>query len=337
MILTLKSYGGAPVKTIRSNKYRRKRRRSDRTKIIMALAIFGGALVIAAAIVVALIILIPKFTQPAEDSNAVISSVTEDTASTASADPADEIAAINPNAATAATTGKLSYQSLYPEMYVPIVEKIPAAEGAKVVYLTFDDGPSVLTEELLNVLDKQKVKATFFVSCHGSLTAETKRLLKEIHDRGHAIGIHTFSHDYTAIYKSVEAFLDDFALMNDVIYEAIGEKPTMFRFAGGSYNSYNEKNYKDIIAEMERRGYTYFDWNVDCGDSMTAATETSIYKDTVTGITSNNKSIVLMHNSGTKKATVNQIDDIIKKAKAEGYHFELLDPSVKPFSFAFPE
>jgi hypothetical protein len=44
-----------------------------------------------------------------------------------------------------------------------------------------------------------------------------------------------------------------------------------------------------------------------------------------------------MHNSGAKKATLNQIDDIIKKAKAEGYHFDVLDPSVKPFSFAFPE
>lgn len=325
------------MKTIRSNKYRRKRRRSDRTKIFMAMAIFGGALVIAAAIVVALIILIPHFTQPAEDPNTV-SSTAEDTASNVvSEDPMSEIVKINPNAATAETTGKLSYQSLYPEMYVPIVEKIPAEAGAKVVYLTFDDGPSVLTEDLLDALDKQKVKATFFVSCNGSLTSETTRLLKEISDRGHAIGIHTFSHDYTEIYTSVEAFLTDFSKMNDVIYEATGEKPTMFRFAGGSYNSYNKKTYKAIIAEMERRGYTYFDWNVDCGDSLSDATENSIYQDTITGITSNNKSIVLMHNSGAKQATVNQVTNIIKKAKAEGYHFDVLDPSVKPFSFAFPE
>ena len=63
----------------------------------------------------------------------------------------------------------------------------------------------------------------------------------------------------------------------------------------------------------------------------------SIYNTTVDGITQYNKSIVLMHNSGAKKDTVEQVANIVKKVKKAGYHFEVLDPSVKPFSFAYPE
>lgn len=303
----------------------------------MLLSIIGGAVVVAAAAVICIVVLLTNST-PSDSSDAITSSQTDALTESQSAGAVDNaIAEINPNAATAETTGKLAYQSLYPEMYVPIVEKIPAKDGEKVVYLTFDDGPSKLTSKLLDVLDEVNIKATFFVTCQGNLTEEDKQLMKEIVDRGHAIGIHTYSHDYEKIYESVESFLEDFSKMNDAIYEATGVKATMFRFAGGSYNSYNQKTYKAIIAEMERRGYTYFDWNVDSGDSLTNATEKSIYNTTIEGITSNNKSIVLMHNSGTKEDTVAQISAIVKKAKKEGYHFDVLDPSVKPFSFAYPE
>ncbi|MDD5953264.1 MAG: polysaccharide deacetylase [Oscillospiraceae bacterium] len=325
------------MKTIRSDKYRRRRRRSDRTKRLMVLAIIGGAVLLAAAAVAIVLLLLLPNRSAQVDPNTEPPSVTSEASLSSTDEQTAQMAKINPNAATAKTTGKLSYQSLYPELYVPIVEKIPAKEGAKVVYLTFDDGPSQLTEDLLQELKQENVKATFFLTCQGDVTSETKRLIKAIADEGHAIGIHTFSHNYQKIYASVESFLEDFSKMNDVIYEATGEKATIFRFAGGSYNSYNQKTYKDIIAEMERRGYTYFDWNVDSGDSASDATGKSIYTTTVDGITSNNKSIVLMHNSGTKKDTVKQVGAIIRAAKKKGYSFDLLDPTVKPFSFAFPE
>ncbi len=327
------------MKTIRSNKYRRKRRRSDRFRLLRLLAIIGGAVVLAAAAAaVCLVLFLPTGSSSGNDGAGEDVSSAMQTSSESAGGAADsEAAKINPNAATAATSGALAYQSLYPEMYVPIVEKIPAPDGANVVYLTFDDGPSILTEELLDILDEAGVKATFFVTCQGETTSEDLRLLAEIADRGHAIGIHTYTHDYTKIYASVESFLEDFSKMNDVIYEATGEYPTMFRFAGGSYNSYNLEVYQDIIDEMKRRGYTYFDWNVDSCDSESNATEKSIYENAVTGITSHNKSIVLMHNSGAKTATLNQVGAIIKAAKKAGYHFDVLDPSVKPFSFAEPE
>lgn len=243
----------------------------------------------------------------------------------------------NPNAATAISEGDLAYQSLYPDMYVPIVEKIPAEKGDKVVYLTYDDGPSELTPELLDILDAQGVKATFFVMAQGKSTEDCKKWMKMIADRGHAIGVHTYSHQYQNIYASPQAFLEDFKKMRDLVYEATGQEITMFRFAGGSVNSYNQNTCKAIIDEMTRRGYTYYDWNVDCGDSNVKNKAIDLYHITINAIKNYDKSIVLLHNSKSKSNTVAQTAAIIQEAKKSGYRFDVLDPSVKPFTFRIPD
>lgn len=246
-------------------------------------------------------------------------------------------APVNPNASGAATQGELAYQSLYPDLYVPIVEKIPAKQGDKVVYLTYDDGPSELTPKLLDVLDEQGVKATFFVMAQGKSVEDCKTWLKMIADRGHTLGVHTYTHQYKQIYASPQSFLEDFKKMHDLIYEATGQKITVFRFAGGSVNAYNQATCKAIIDEMTRRGYTYFDWNVDCGDSNVKNKGRDIYSITVGAIKNHEKSIVLMHNSKAKADTVAQTAAIIKEAKKNGYRFDVLTPSVKPFTFRIPE
>lgn len=324
------------MKTVRNNRYRRKRRRSDRERFLILAAIIGGAVVAAAAIVVCLLVFLPKKDAPTPPPSQVESQVSSE-ASSAPSKPAVDMSSVNPNAATAISEGDLAYQSLYPELYVPIVEKIPVKDGDKVVYLTYDDGPSQETERLLDILDQQGVKATFFVMAQGKNIEDCKKWMKMIVDRGHAIGVHTYSHEYKDIYASPQAFLEDFKKMHDLIYEATGQKITMFRFAGGSVNAYNKATCKAIIAEMERRGYTYFDWNVDSGDSEKGDNGKFIYDTTTQEILSHQKSIVLMHNSKAKKATVDQTAAIIEKAKAAGYRFDVLAPSVKPFKFKIPE
>lgn len=244
---------------------------------------------------------------------------------------------VNPNVTSAATEGEFAYQSLYPDLYVPIVEKIPAEDGDKVVYLTYDDGPSELTPQLLDVLDGQGVKATFFVMAQGKSTEDCKKWLKMIADRGHAIGVHTYSHQYKEIYASPKAFLEDFKKMRDLIFEATGQEVTVFRFAGGSVNAYNQETCKAIIDEMTRRGYTYFDWNIDCGDSEVKNKGKDIYTITVNAIKRYDKSIVLMHNSKSKTDTLAQTGAIIQEAKKNGYRFDVLTPSVKPFTFRIPD
>ena len=326
------------MKTIRSNKYRRRRRRSDRTKFLMIAAGIGGAVLIAAAVVaVGLILLFHSQKKAPAETADVSSAETAAVSSEIIEGPSSEIVAINPNAATAKSTGRLSYQSLYPEMYVPIVKKIPAKDGDKVVYLTFDSGPSNQTSDLLEALEEADVKATFFVTCQGSMTESARKRIKEIAKDGHAVGVYSYGSDREKLYASVEDYLADFSQMSDVIYEATGEKPTIFRFPGGSRCEENEEIYEELVAEMERRGFSYFDWNVDSGDSLTAASEKMIYDETVEGITTHGKSIVLMHNTASNQNTVKQIVAIINKAKKEGYRFDVLDPSVKPFSFASPE
>lgn len=227
------------------------------------------------------------------------------------------------------------YQKKYPDMFVPQTEKKPFDPNDKVVYLTFDDGPSALTEDVLDILDEYGVKATFFVVAKDDETS--KQRLREIADRGHAIGLHSYTHDYRKIYASVDAFLDDFAKEREIIYSATGEYPTMFRFPGGSVNSYNKKTAKAIIDEMTRRGYTYYDWNVSSGDAEYGATRESIYRDTITQTKARTKAIVLCHDTNAKGDTVSQLPAILKELKQSGYRFDKLDPSVAPINFPVPK
>lgn len=227
------------------------------------------------------------------------------------------------------------YQRKYPDLYVNPTEKVAPAKGDKVVYLTFDDGPSNLTPKILDILDTYEVKATFFVI--GKSDEKSKDMMKEIVNRGHTIAVHTYTHDYRKIYASVDAYLDDFYKEFQLIYDATGVKPDIFRFAGGSVNGYNKKTVNAIVAEMERRGFTYYDWNASAGDAEYGATKASIYRDSVNGIKTHTRSILLCHDTNAKGDTLSQLPSIIWEAKRNGYRFEKLDASVQPIVFPLPK
>ena len=133
------------------------------------------------------------------------------------------------------------------------------------VYLTFDDGPSDRTDEVLKILDEKGVKATFFVIGREDETSIQR--IKKAAAAGHTIGMHSYSHDYEKIYTSVEDFLDDFYKLFVILRDEAGVTPTVFRFPGGSLNNYNQGVYKEIIAEMLRRGFRYYDWNLSAEDA----------------------------------------------------------------------
>ena len=116
----------------------------------------------------------------------------------------------------------------------------------KTVYLTFDDGPSARTPEVLKILEEYGVKATFFVV--GKDTEQSKQWMRDIVAAGHTIGVHSFTHDYREIYSSVEDYLDDFAKEYALIEEVTGVPPQIFRFPGGSINAYNGHIYQEIVA-----------------------------------------------------------------------------------------
>ncbi|NLY70383.1 MAG: polysaccharide deacetylase [Clostridiales bacterium] len=201
------------------------------------------------------------------------------------------------------------------------------------VYLTFDDWPSPITEDILKVLKEKDVKATFFVVYNDS--PDAAKILKQIVEEGHSIGVHSTTHIYSQIYSSVEAFLSDFEVTASWIEEVTGIKPEILRFPGGSINIYNEGIYQTIIAEMLRRGYLYYDWNVDSGDAARYYSKHSIYNNVIKKVEKKDKAIVLMHDSAQKKVTLQALPDIIDSLKASGRTLLPLTNQVKPVTFSY--
>ena len=225
----------------------------------------------------------------------------------------------------------IEYQKLYPDMYVKPAKAMRTEP--KTVYLTFDDGPSERTPEILDILDKEGIKATFFII--GKEGDGEKDLLKRMSEEGHAIGIHTYSHIYSSIYSSVENYMDDFNKTFQLIYDTTGVKPEIFRFPGGSINRYSAQNYEEIIAEMMRRGFTYYDWNASSGDANSIATANSVYNNTVQSSEGKDRIILLMHDSIGKSDVVAALPNIIEYYKAKGYKFEPITNDVSPIAFNY--
>lgn len=225
-----------------------------------------------------------------------------------------------------------NYQKLYPELTIDndfkYNEDLP-----KSIYLTFDDGPSSLTPQILDILKEHNIKATFFIIYSDSL--ESKLLYKRMIDEGHTIGVHSTCHQYPIIYQSTAKFLDDFAQTAIMLKQETGIKPEILRFPGGSINSYNKAIYQQTIAEIIRRGYTYYDWNVSAEDATSTITKDQIYNNVVTGVHKHNKSIVLMHDAGNKFDTLSALPSIINDLSDEGYNFYPLTKDVKPVAFNY--
>ena len=246
----------------------------------------------------------------------------------------DKFAANSDDVSSGAGDGTAnSYTQLYHDLYAE-----PAAEfvdSEKTVYLTFDDGPSENTLDILSILDKYDIKAAFFMS--GGESERSKEIMKAVADAGHTIGIHSISHDYENIYSSVESFLEDMNNTYECVSEATGVRPQIMRFAGGSINNYDRLIYPQLIAEVTRRGFTYYDWNVSGEDATAHATWTSIYNNVLNGIENNSshRAVVLLHDSADKQTTVKTVEDIIIALQNDGYTFGQLDNTVKPVTFSY--
>ena len=234
-------------------------------------------------------------------------------------------------AATTSTTSAGGYQALYPDFYAPQTYSATSSPD-NTAYLTFDDGPSGNTDIILQTLQEENVKATFFVV--GTDNADNLARMRRIVQEGHTIGMHSYSHSYKKIYASVEAFLKDMYQVFNLIKDTTGVTPTCFRFPGGSINSYNKAVYKDIKAEMIRRGFVPYDWNVSSGDaSTTKYTPEQLTGYVLNGIGSKSRIIVLMHYSSSKENTAQAVRQIIIGIREKGFIFAPLDYQTKPILF----
>lgn len=190
------------------------------------------------------------------------------------------------------------------------------------VYLTFDDGPSSNTDNILDILDTYGVKATFFVT--GKEGAKAEASYRTIVEEGHTLGMHSYTHDYSVIYASEEAFMEDMEKLQRYLYDVTGVQSTYIRFPGGSSNKVSDVDMRLLITDVHEAGMEYFDWNVSSQDaSSKPLTKEEILDNCLNSIERFQNCIILMHDAGSKDSTVEALPELIEHIQAME-HTELL-------------
>ena len=191
--------------------------------------------------------------------------------------------------------------------------KVTVEEPSKVVYMTFDDGPSENTDKILKILKKYDAKATFFVTGNNQ---KYNSSIKKAADQGNTIALHTYTHDYANVYSSTTAYFEDLQKVSDMVKQITGKAPKYIRFPGGSSNTISA-----LDSMVHEKGYEYFDWNCSSGD---AASNTVPAQDIVRNATSCDyeQIMILFHDSSPKTTTVEALPEIIKSYKERGYVFK---------------
>ena len=186
----------------------------------------------------------------------------------------------------------------------------------KKVYLTFDDGPGSQTGKILDILKKNHVKATFFVT--GKEDASSKKIYQRIVKEGHTLAMHSYSHIQDVIYDSKEAFEKDLKQINRCLYEATGVHTKFYRFPGGSSTQNTSLSIQNFIDVLKKNHYLYLDWNVISPDINNAnATKEQVVTGVMQGVDAYDTAVVLMYDVADKPMTVKALPSIIKQIKAE--------------------
>lgn len=187
----------------------------------------------------------------------------------------------------------------------------------KVVYLTFDDGPSRLTDQFLDVLREEDVKATFFMQ--GSnlkkehLQASVKRATKE----GHYIGGHSMTHAFKTLY-SENQFVPEMRETLALIQDITGTTPNLVRPPYGSAPGLKSGQLRDQIVEV---GIKVWDWTIDSNDWAITDDPNKIIE-TIKKETKFDVEVVLLHE---KPQTLKALPGIIKFYRDQGYEFVVYD------------
>lgn len=197
----------------------------------------------------------------------------------------------------------------------PVPEPEPEQPQLHQVYLTFDDGPSVYTDKILDILSEYEVKATFFVV--GKEDDASQAAIRRIVEEGHTLGMHSYSHKYASLYRSVDAFAEDFHKLQDYLYDLTGVKSVFYRFPGGSSNTVSPLNIRVFIDFLDTQDVTFYDWNIASGDGGSRLLDTGTLLSNSTGdIGKWGTSMILLHDSADKPTTVDALPTILDKILA---------------------
>lgn len=190
-------------------------------------------------------------------------------------------------------------------------------EYAKRIYLTFDDGPSSNTNEILDILKEYDVKATFFVV--GKTDEASKEAYKRIVAEGHTLGMHSYSHKYDEVYQNRESFIEDLTKLQEYLYEVTGVWSRYYRFPGGSSNTVSQVEMQELITWLNENDITYYDWNIVSGDAVSGRiTKDMLVNNCLSGVEAHSECMILMHDAAQKEATVEAIPEIIAQIRLRG-------------------
>lgn len=188
-------------------------------------------------------------------------------------------------------------------------------ENVRKVYLTFDDGPSSRTGEILDILARYDVKATFFVI--GKEDEKSQASLQRIVEEGHTLGMHSYSHKYSEVYESVESFAKDLTRLQQYLFDVTGVWSTVYRFPGGSSNTVSKVDMHEFISYLGEQEIAYFDWNVSSGDaSKIRLSAEAILENCTKDLQKHKNAVILMHDAADRKTTVEALPMILEEILA---------------------
>ena len=202
-----------------------------------------------------------------------------------------------------------------------VLPKITPYKDKKVAYLTFDDGPDEKnTAAVLDILKQEGVKATFYVL--GKNVKAYPDITKRIFNEGHALGNHSYDHDYKRLYASADSYLAEMEQADDAIYELLGVRPLITRAPSGRMGNFTAA-YEAI---MDANGYVEHDWNVSSADAAPNHPVAQDFIDNISGQAVMNSAIILMHSSAGHEETVKALPEIIRVLREKGYSFGVITP-----------
>lgn len=220
---------------------------------------------------------------------------------------------------------KLSLLLLFMLIIFPFNSNISALENQKSIYITFDDGPGgKVTKTILDILKKEEVPATFFVI--GCQIEGQENLIQKMKEDGHAIGLHSFSHNRNKIYPSKDKFLEEMLLSQEIIFNITSEKPNILRFPFGCNNNTYKLN-EPMVNLLHENNLKIYDWNTDSGDG--ANSNLAVSKIISNSCVKKDNVILLMHCSYINKNTALALPSIIKYYKDNNYTFKVIDESTE--------
>lgn len=199
---------------------------------------------------------------------------------------------------------------------------VDGVESEKIAYITFDDGPSKYTSQIIDILDENNVKGTFFMMNDNMIVF--KDVVRRMNAEGHGTGFHGVTHDIKELYRTENSAIEEFRTCNRTFYNITGETSRLVRIPFGSKPYMLENIYKKFIDE----GFLVWDWTIDTEDWKSS--EDQIVSNVLYYARETDELVILLHEN---QRTVECLNNIITILKERGYDIRPITHDVKPKNF----